>query len=236
MMSISPQFLLVRNMKNKEGKYRTAAFFDLDLTITDRDSFCYFLAVYHFSKMTRRVYMPWILFFGILRKLRIISLKTFKEKALISLIGKSETSIRQIGKPFIEKNLSNNIRKMAVKKICQHKELGHLTFIITSCPDIYILSLAEHLNCDGYECSRLAYRNSKFIGRILGPDCFGSEKVMRLKAIAANRALDLSRSYAYSDHQSDLPLLELVGRPVAVTPTALLRRIAIDRGWKIEEW
>ena len=236
MMNISHQFLLVRNMTNKEGKYRTAAFFDLDLTITDRDSFSYFLAVYHYSKLNRWVYMPWIFIFGVLRKLRIISLKTFKEKALISLIGKSETSIRQIGKPFIEKHLLNNIRKRAIKRIRQHKELGHLTFIITSCPDIYIFSLVELLKCDGYECSRLAYRNSKFIGKILDRDCFGAEKVMKLKAIVANNALDLSRSYAYSDHQSDLPLLELVGRPVAVTPTDLLRRIAIDRGWKIEEW
>lgn len=223
-------------MANKEDNYRTAAFFDLDLTITDRDSFRYFLAVYHFSELRKWIYIPWVLIFGILRKLRIISLQTFKEKALISLIGKSETSIRRIAKPFVEKHLLNIIRKRALKKIRQHKKLGHFTFIITSCPDIYLLSLAEHLKCDGYECSRLAYRNSKFTGRILGSDCFGSEKARRLKALVENSALDLSRSYAYSDHQSDLPLLELVGRPVAVTPTEPLRRVAIDRGWEIEEW
>ena len=51
-----------------------------------------------------------------------------------------------------------------------------------------------------------------------------------------DRALDLAHSYAYSDHESDLPILELVGKPVAVTPTEKLRRIAIDRSWKIEEW
>ena len=223
-------------MTNREDKYRTAAFFDLDLTITDRDCFHYFLAVYHFSKLTKWIYIPWVLIFGVLRKLRIISLQTFKEKALISLVGKSETSIRQIGKPFIEKHLLNIIRERALHKIRQHKELGHFTFIITSCPDIYIVSLAEYLECDGIECSRLAYRNSKFIGKILGRDCFGSEKVRRLKVLVENSALDLSRSYAYSDHQSDLPLLEMVGRPVAVTPTEQLRRIAIDRGWEIEEW
>jgi HAD superfamily hydrolase (TIGR01490 family) len=236
MMSINPQFLLIRDMTNKVDKYRTAAFFDLDSTIIDRNSFRYFLAVYHFSKWTKWIYVPWVLIFGILRKLRIISLQTFKEKALISLVGKSDTSIRQIGKSFIEKHLLDIIRKRAVIKIRQHRELGHFTFIITSCPDIYIFALAEHLNCDGYECSRLAYRNGRFIGRILDRDCFGSEKVMRLKAIVENSALDLSRSYAYSDHQSDLPLLELVGRPVAVTPTEQMRRMAIDRGWEIEEW
>ena len=104
-------------MTTKEGKYRIAAFFDLDLTITDRDSFRYFLEVYYLSKFTKWVYVPWILFFGIMRKLRFISLQTFKEKALISLIGKNETSIRQIGKPFLEKHLLNIIRKKALRKI-----------------------------------------------------------------------------------------------------------------------
>ncbi len=44
-------------MTNKEEKYRIAAFFDLDLTITDRDSFRYFLEVYYLSKLTKWVYM-----------------------------------------------------------------------------------------------------------------------------------------------------------------------------------
>jgi HAD superfamily hydrolase (TIGR01490 family) len=223
-------------MTTKEGKYRIAAFFDLDLTITDRDSFRYFLEFYYLSKLTKWVYVPWILFYGIMRKLRFISLQTFKEKSLVSLISKNEPSIQEIGKLFIEKHLLNTIRSRALQKIRRHRELGHFTFIITSCPDIYILPLAEYLKCDDYECSRLAYRNSKFIGRIAGTDCLGFEKARRLKAIVEYRAIDLSHSYAYSDHESDLPLLELVGKPVAVTPTGQLRRIAIDRGWKIEEW
>jgi HAD superfamily hydrolase (TIGR01490 family) len=220
----------------KEEKYRIAAFFDLDLTITDSDSFHKFLQVFYLSELTKWIYIPWLLFFGILRKLRFISLQTFKEKALISLIGLNETSIRRIGKQFIEEHLSDIIRKKALKKIHRHRELGHFIFIITSCPDIYILSLAEYLKFDGYECSRLAYRNRKFIGRFEGKDCLGSEKVRRLKAIVEYSTLDLSHSYAYSDHESDLPILKLVGKPVAVTPTEKLRRIAIDRGWKIEEW
>ncbi len=36
--------------------------------------------------------------------------------------------------------------------------------------------------------------------------------------MAAKRGIDLSESYAYSDSESDLPMLELVGNPVAVNP------------------
>ena len=163
-------------MTTKGGKYRIAAFFDLDLTITDRDSFRYFLEFYYLSKLQKWIYVPWILFLGILRKLRFISLQTFKEKALVSLTGKNQTFIRKIGQIFLEKHLVDILRKKALKRILRHRELGHFIFIITSCPDIYLLPLVEYLKFDGYECSRLAYRNSKFIGRIVGKDCFGSEK------------------------------------------------------------
>ena len=181
-------------MTTKEGKYRIAAFFDLDLTITNRDSFRYFLEFYYLSKLQKWIYVPWILFLGILRKLRFISLQTFKEKALVALTGKNQTFIRKIGQLFLEEHLMQIIREKALKRIRRHRESGHFTFIVTSCPDIYILSLVEHLKCDGYECSRLAYRNSKFIGSIVGKDCFGSEKAKRLKAIVEDRALDLSHS------------------------------------------
>ena len=97
-------------------------------------------------------------------------------------------------------------------------------------------SLADYLKCDGYDGSRLAYRGNKFIGKIAGKDCFGAEKTLRMQAVVENKAIDLSHSYAYSDHESDLPFLEMVGKPVAVTPTDQLRQIARDRSWKIEEW
>ena len=52
----------------------------------------------------------------------------------------------------------------------------------------------------------------------------------------AKKDLDIKSSYAYSDHESDLPLLEWIGNPTVVSPTMKLREIAMERGWKIEEW
>ncbi|MBA3610362.1 MAG: HAD-IB family hydrolase, partial [Rubrobacter sp.] len=48
--------------------------------------------------------------------------------------------------------------------------------------------------------------------------------------------LDLSRSYAYADAISDLPMLEAVGNPVAVNPDRRLEASAKERGWRIEHW
>ena len=48
--------------------------------------------------------------------------------------------------------------------------------------------------------------------------------------------IDLSESYAYSDSQTDLPMMEMVGHPVAVNPDKELRKVAEEREWPILEF
>jgi hypothetical protein len=43
----------------------------------------------------------------------------------------------------------------------------------------------------------------------------------------------LAASYAYSDSESDLPMLRVVGHPVVVNPDPDLRRIAAEEGWEV---
>lgn len=220
-------------MKAKTSQRQVAAFFDLDLTITNCDSFRYFLKKQYINNCRNWRFVPQVFLWGVLRKLRLISLKTFKEKALICLIQKNETFIQEVGKAFFERHLIKTIRIQAVKKVEWHKDMGHMVFIATSSPDIYVKSVAEHLRCDGYECSKLAYRNDRFIGKLEGNDCIKSEKMWRVIILSTKERIDLKRSYAYSDHVADLPLLEGVGHPIAVSPTRQLRKIALKRGWEI---
>ena len=55
----------------------------------------------------------------------------------------------------------------------------------------------------------------------------------RIRELAEEHGYDLSASYAYSDSFTDLPMLELVGHPVAVNPDGELRAVATERGWPI---
>jgi phosphoserine phosphatase len=57
-----------------------------------------------------------------------------------------------------------------------------------------------------------------------------------LASFARKRNVDLLRSYAYADSISDLPMLEAVGRPVAVNPDRRLRSAAEERGWQVRDW
>ena len=54
-----------------------------------------------------------------------------------------------------------------------------------------------------------------------------------MREVAEREGIDLAMSYAYSDSESDLPMLRGVGHPVAVNPDTELSRVARDEGWRV---
>jgi HAD superfamily hydrolase (TIGR01490 family) len=83
------------------------------------------------------------------------------------------------------------------------------------------------------EAVRLEERDGAFTGELLDPPLGQEEKALRVREVAAEEGLDLAASSAYGDSIADLPMLECVGRPVAVNPDARLRGVAARRGWTV---
>jgi phosphoserine phosphatase len=83
--------------------------------------------------------------------------------------------------------------------------------------------------------SELEVVDGKFTGRASAL-CFGKHKVTLVKRWAARHGVDLAASTFYSDSYNDLPMLERVGRAVAVNPDARLRRVARARAWPMAWW
>jgi HAD superfamily hydrolase (TIGR01490 family) len=171
-----------------------------------------------------------------MRKIRIISLRTFKEKSLLFLKGHTALQIENMGKNYFKSYLIHIIRKNAIERVAWHNKKGHFTYIISASPDIYLSSVTDLLKCNGYDCTKLLFQNNRFTGQIDGSDCIGVEKRKRIEIIAQKSAIDLKESYAFSDHELDIPMLRAVGKPVAVNPTEKLTKVAINNGWTIEEW
>jgi phosphoserine phosphatase len=75
--------------------------------------------------------------------------------------------------------------------------------------------------------------DGNYTGLMTGGLTYGEGKVEPIRAFAAEHDIDLAESWAYSDSASDLPMLRLVGNPVAVNPDAPLAAIAREEGWRI---
>jgi hypothetical protein len=78
--------------------------------------------------------------------------------------------------------------------------------------------------------------DGKYTGRLVGDVLHGEAKARAVRALAVREGLDLSRCAAYSDSINDVPMLSLVGRPVAVNPDSALRAEARVRGWEIRDF
>ena len=54
-----------------------------------------------------------------------------------------------------------------------------------------------------------------------------------IREYAEREDINLSESYAYSDSISDLPMLSIVGHPVAANPDFRLKEVALQHDWPI---
>jgi len=78
--------------------------------------------------------------------------------------------------------------------------------------------------------------DGRYTGRIHGVPSFQAGKITRVNEwlSAMGRSLaDFEYSCFYSDSPNDLPLLEAVTDPIATNPSAILRQVAEERGWRI---
>ena len=119
----------------------------------------------------------------------------------------------------------------ALDLIEMHRRAGRRTFLVSAAPEEIVIPVAEHLGIDGAIASRAA---TDAAGRYTGEAILwnhGAAKCDAVDAAVAEHDVDLARSYAYSDSHTDIPMLEMVGHPVAVNPDRVLAQTARDRRW-----
>ncbi|NNL70758.1 MAG: HAD-IB family hydrolase, partial [Acidimicrobiia bacterium] len=95
--------------------------------------------------------------------------------------------------------------------------------------------LAGYLGVDDVIATRAGVDEQGLYTGELEYYAYGPTKAEALHLLE-QEGIDLSESYAYSDSQTDLPLLEAVGHPVVVNPDRELRKIAEEREWPIREF
>ncbi|HEX8099338.1 MAG TPA: HAD-IB family hydrolase [Actinomycetota bacterium] len=155
-------------------------------------------------------------------------------KASLEVIqGRERDEVLAFGRTVAKEEIIPRLYPQAVDLLSRHKRAGRQVFIASSSPEDFLALLAEVLGIDGVIGTRAEVVEGRYTGELDGPVVHGPEKAERVSALGKERGIDLSRSYAYSDSINDLPLLEIVGNPVAMNPDRHLAQIARRRGWQI---
>jgi HAD superfamily hydrolase (TIGR01490 family) len=214
---------------------RAAAFFDLDKTLMAGSSGVFF---------ARAAYET-----GMISRSRLV--KDIYENVRFRLLGSTDDRAddvrRRVGEmiegvrvrdlerlsPRVLSGVLPRLYPQMLERAYAHQDAGEPVYILTAASQEMADLLARVLAFDGGLGSRSEIVDGRYTGRPAGPFNYREGKAIVMREVAEREQIDLAASYAYSDSESDLPMLRAVGNAVVVNPDAALRRIALQEGWEI---
>lgn len=182
------------------------AFFDFDGTITTKDTLLEFIKQ---SKGTAAFYKGFALHAPSLLayKAGLISNQRAKEKILTHFFGDTDTdTFKQWCQSFSQLFLPSVIREGAAAEIKKLQNAGIETVIVSASPHHWISAWAGEMQMKVI-ATELEIINNRITGKIEGLNCYGVEKVNRIK-----KEFELEQYeqiFAYGDSAGDEPMLRL---------------------------
>ncbi|MEX0983949.1 MAG: HAD-IB family hydrolase [Actinomycetota bacterium] len=212
-----------------------AAFFDLDKTIVSRSSSLalsgplYRAGMVSRGQLLRGAYAQLVYLLVGADERRMDRLK---EGMLQLTKGWDRSQIERLVQEVLLDVIDPYVYEEALDLIEMHRAEGRQIYIVSSSPEEVVRPLARHFGVKGVIATRaFVGADGRYTGE-LEFYAYGEQKAEAIRGLAQKYHLDLAGSYAYSDSVTDVPMLEVVGHPVAVNPDKDLRQLAEERGWE----
>lgn len=214
---------------------RGGAFFDLDRTLMAGSSGLHFVrAAYRHGMVTRGrlVRDTWAALR--FRLFGSTDAATAKVRARMGAYveGREVREMRRLA-PTVLAGVLPRLYPQMLRLAYEHQDAGRPVYICTAASQDMANALSYILGFDGAIGSRSEVLDGVYTGREGGLFAYREGKAEAVRELAAAEGIDLAASYAYSDSESDLPMLRAVGNPVAVNPDTALHRVARDAGWEV---
>jgi phosphatidylglycerophosphatase C len=204
-----------------EDAARPLAAFDLDGTLTHRDTLLPFL---HRAVGRGRTYRA--LLASSLPLARAAAFGgTHRDLAKAAVLrgvlaGAPLDGLTEAAESFAEHVVAQRLRPEVRDRVDWHRNKGHELVLVSASPELYVTPIGRRLGFDTVLATRLEVgADGKLTGLLLGANCRGPEKVMRLREW---RGQELALAYAYGDSGGDREMLDL-----AVTAVRVGRRSSV---------
>jgi HAD superfamily hydrolase (TIGR01490 family) len=155
-----------------------------------------------------------------------------RERVGQALAGVRQRDLLRLG-PNMLAGILPRVYDQMLQIAYEHQDAGRPVFICTAASQEMAQLMATVLTLDGAVGTMFEAVDGRYTGRGGGPFNYREGKAEAIRELAEREGIDLAASYAYSDSESDLPMLRLVGHPVAVNPDTELTRVARSEGWQI---
>jgi HAD superfamily hydrolase (TIGR01490 family) len=219
------------------GQPRGGAFFDLDKTLMAGSSGIFFARAAYETGMISRGRLARDVYENL--RFRLRGSTDDRADDVRRRVGEmiAGVRVRDLARltPRVLAGVLPRLYPQMLERAYAHQDAGLPVYILTAASQEMADLLARVLAFDGGLGSRSEIVDGRYTGRPAGPFNYREGKVVSMREVAERDSIDLAASYAYSDSESDLPMLRAVRYAVVVNPDAVLRRIALAEGWEVIE-
>jgi HAD superfamily hydrolase (TIGR01490 family) len=216
---------------------RGAAFFDLDKTLMAGSSGIFFARAAYETGMISRSRLAKDVYENV--RFRLLGSTDDRADDVRRRVGEMIAGVRvrdlERLSPRVLAGVLPRLYPQMLERAYAHQDEGMPVYILTAASQEMADLLARVLAFDGGLGSRSEIVDGRYTGRPAGPFNYREGKVLAMRELAERDHIALELSFAYSDSESDLPMLRAVRHAVVVNPDAALRRIASQEGWEVIE-
>jgi HAD superfamily hydrolase (TIGR01490 family) len=217
-----------------------AAFFDVDNTIMRGASIYHFargLAARRFFRTRDLARFAWgQVSFRVSGMENADHIAAARQAALAFVAGHKVSDVVDLGEEIYDETMADRIWEGTRDLAQRHLDAGQRVWLVTATPVELAGIMAGRLGFTGALGTVAETADGRYTGRLSGEMLHGEAKAEAIRSLALRVGLDLERCTAYSDSANDLPMLTLVGHPVAVNPDAELRAHARRADWPVYDF
>jgi putative phosphoserine phosphatase/1-acylglycerol-3-phosphate O-acyltransferase len=212
---------------------RIGAFFDMDKTLISENSGSLYMRYRYQRGEISGLDLLKGLGAYVQYKLGILDIRNWTKNMMVQFRGQSEKELEQEAVQWVEEMVVETIYPEAERLVREHADAGHVVAIVSGATRFVVRPIAGRLGIDHLLYTRLEVEGGRFTGRVIEPICFEEGKIYWLQQFVEEQRIDLAKSYFYTDSVTDLPVMDIVGHPVATNPDPLLYRTAVRRRWPV---
>lgn len=209
--------------------------FDLDNTLLSGDSdFEWAKFLIGKDVLDREVYEARNLEFLEAYRAGTLDIHAFLDFQLKPLSRHPRAQLDEWHEEFMEKHILPIISQKARDLVGSHEDDARA--VVTATNSFVTWPIAREFGIEHLIATEPEEVDGEFSGRVHGIPAFREGKVERLREWFTEHGLErnlFEETWFYSDSLNDLPLLSIVGHPVAVDPDETLKEHALEQGWPV---
>ena len=219
---------------------RVAAFFDVDNTLIQGASIILLargLAKHRFFTVRDIAGLAWSQAkFRISGEENADDVAAGRDKALSFVKGRTVAELTALSEEVVDTSMLDRVWPGTRSLVQMHLDAGQQVWLVTATPVMLARVIATRLGLSGALGTVAEEHDGVYTGRLVGDILHGPGKAHAIAKLAEAEGFDLSRCYAYSDSFNDMPMLTMVGNPVAINPDSRLRKYASENGWDVKDF